>query len=413
MQRVLVISPGVLPLPPVLGGAVENMIYRLHSAVAQSFEMEYVSVRPPESRLQMTRLLNSAIMHYIDSINPLEDFTFDNQFELHESSRWPGYLDFCISVVRERQPTIVHVHNEAHLLHPLRQACPDARLLLHVNDEVVTRMRPEGLHDLAESCDLILSCSQHIDREIKKAFAAVDVPPPPAEVFYNFVDTQEYDPSAVSPEDLSALRNNLELGDSPVVLFVGRMIEQKGPHLALRAFKDVLKERPDTRLVFVGAPWYSRTNESSFITWMRTEATPISDRIRFTGYVDHRRMPVYYALGDVVCAPSIWDDPSPFVAYEAQAMARPILTSTRGGIPEVVEDRVTGRCIDVFNVKLFSQILIDWINRPEIARQVGDCGRQRVLEQFEISKAEQQLLRIYHRLVSQIDPMLKPASVSL
>lgn len=400
MYRVLVISPGVLPLPPILGGAVENLIARLHPAVSRSFAMEYVSVRPPQHRLQDARGLDDSRIHYIDSINALADFTFDNQFELHESDRWPGYRDFCNRTAVERQPDIIHIHNEAHLLPGLRRAVPQAKLLLHVNDEVVTRMSAAELDVLGQSCDRILACSGHISREIKNAFAAAETASPPLEVFYNFVDHGEYDPSAVPPGEVSALRERLKLGRGPVVVFVGRMIEQKGPHLALRAFRRLTESRPDARLVFVGAPWYSRANESPFVSLVRAEAAPIADRIRFTGYIDHAQMPLHYALADVVCAPSIWDDPSPFVAYEAQAMAKPVLASTRGGIPEIVEDHATGRCIDVFNTGLFAQILAQWIDNPNTAKAVGVRGRRRVVERFSIEKAESQIIDIYHQLMS-------------
>ncbi len=235
--RVLVVSPGVLPLPPVLGGAVENMIARLHPALMDAFEMEYVAVRPTVHRLQSAGAMERARFHYVESINPLADFTADNQSELHESDRWPDYRDTCLRVAVERQPHLIHVHNEAHLLPALRQAAPHAMLVLHINDEVVTRMRPRDLQDLEGSCDLILSCSRHIAQQVEEVFAASGTSAPPIEVFYNFVDVDEYRPSRVASGDLQALRDELGLADDPVLMFVGRMIEQKGPHLLLRTFR--------------------------------------------------------------------------------------------------------------------------------------------------------------------------------
>jgi spore coat protein SA len=221
---------------------------------------------------------------------------------------------------------------------------------------------------------------------------------PQIDLFYNFVDINEYDPAIVPGTALEELRSEMKLGDSRVVLFVGRMIEQKGPHLALRAFRRIAENRPDVRMVFVGAPWYSRENSSPFVEMVKAEAGAVADRIRFTGYVDHTRMPAYYALADVVCAPSIWDDPSPFVAYEAQAMAKPVLGSTRGGIPEIIDDHRTGRCIDVFNTSLFSQILGEWLDQPQAAREIGQRGRERVRERFDLKAASQKIIDVYDRL---------------
>jgi spore coat protein SA len=400
MRRALVISPGVLPLPPVLGGAVENLIARLHPALCEEWEMEYISVKPPPHNLQKLKDWSQARFHYIESIDPLRDFTEENQFELHECAGWQEYLEFCVRVSRERLPCLIHIHNEAHLIAPLRRVLPSVRLLLHVNDEVVTRMHRDELQQLSLSCDCILACSEYIAKQMNESFNAAGIRPPPMRVFYNFVDVDEYSPAAVKAGEVAELRRRLDLGPGPLLLFVGRMIEQKGPHLALQAFRRVLPSHPGAHVLFVGAPWYSRQNQSPFVELLRSEAIPIADRVRFAGYVDHTQMPVYYALANVVCAPSIWDDPSPFVAYEAQAMARPLVTSRRGGIPEIVQDRVTARCIDVFNTLLFAQILDDWFRYPELAREVGEAGRARVQDRFDLHRAQREIATIYSDLAA-------------
>jgi glycosyltransferase involved in cell wall biosynthesis len=400
-ERVLVISPGVLPLPPVLGGAVENLIARLHPSAAASFDMEYVSVRPPSTRRPYAASqFYGAPIHYIDSIDPLTDFSIDNQFELHESEHWAEYRDFCAQVATERHPKIVHIHNEAYLLPQIRQVAPDAKLLLHVNDEVVSRMRVAELGQLASSCDMILACSEHVAREIGKTFSAARVTPPSMEIFYNFVDLGEYDPEALPPNEIESLSDALGVGGAPVVMFVGRLIEQKGPHLLLRAFRYASAACPEAQLVFVGAPWYSRENESPFVNLLREEAGKVADRVRFTGYVDQAEMPRYYQLADIVAVPSIWDDPSPFVAYEAQAMGKPVIASARGGIPEIIADRITGRCIDVFNIPLFAQVLSEWLMDPLEAGIIGRNGRRRVTERFNLDGARRQLTDVYGRLLA-------------
>ena len=398
MARVMVISPGVLPLPPVLGGAVENMIARLHPGVCERYKLEYIAVRSPVPWVSGQGKLAGATLHYIDSIDPLADFSAENQFELHGSAQWENYQEFCCRVAQDRGPQLIHIHNEAHLLAPLREALATARLLLHVNDEVVTRMHPTELARLAGACDRILACSNYIADQMSAAFGAAALTAPPIGTFYNFADTGEYDPLTITSARLADLRRQLDLGTGPVVMFVGRIIEQKGPHLALRAFARIAAAHPAARLVFVGAPWYSRRHESPFVEAVRREASGVCDRIRFTGYVDHDEMPAYYALADIVCVPSIWDDPSPFVAYEAQAMARPVLGSNRGGIPEIVADYDTGRCIDPFNVPLFAQVLDDWLGSPELRREIGTRGRERVCARFDVAHARRQMRAVYDRL---------------
>src|SRR3989442_12722690 len=134
MARVFVSSPGLLPLQPVLGRAVENMIARLLPGVCERYKLEYISVRSPSPRVSEQGKLAGATLHYIDSIDPLADFFAENQFELHGSAQWENYQEFCCRVAPDRGPQLIPIHNEAHLLAPLRGALATARLLLHVND---------------------------------------------------------------------------------------------------------------------------------------------------------------------------------------------------------------------------------------------------------------------------------------
>src|SRR2546428_6802718 len=114
MARVLVIAPGVRPLPPVLGGAVENMIARLHPGVCERYKLEYISVRSPSPRVSGQGKLAGATLHYIDSINPLADFSAENQFELHGSAQWEDYQEVCCRGAQDRGPQLIHVDHEAH-----------------------------------------------------------------------------------------------------------------------------------------------------------------------------------------------------------------------------------------------------------------------------------------------------------
>jgi glycosyltransferase involved in cell wall biosynthesis len=233
---------------------------------------------------------------------------------------------------------------------------------------------------------------------VVNAFESIDRIDMPIETFYNFVDATEYDPEKFSESDRIQLKRDFGLNEGPVVLFVGRMIEQKGPHLALRAFKKIAARHTKAKMLFVGAPWYSRENDSSFVDSLKAEAEGIEDRIRFTGYINHAKMPSIYAVADICCVPSIWDDPSPFVTYEAQAMALPVICSPRGGIPEIVKDRHTARCFDPFNTPLFASVLDNWLSNPKERSKVGRAGRANILERFSLELARQKIEKIYEGL---------------
>jgi len=398
--RILVISPGVLPVPPVMGGAVENMIARLHDRLGEDYDFHYVSVAPPERYRAADRRFDNATVHEIASINPLSDFSAENHFELQESEKWDAYTEHCCAIARRIQPDIIHIHNEVRLASFLSVAAPEARIIVHVNDEVVTRLGRPGLEEVARTVDLILSCSGYIASQIERNFRAHFVALPRMLKFYNFVDTHEFDRAAIDRVKAERLRDFYGLEGRPVIGFVGRMIEQKGPQTLIRAVRKLRRDGIEPKLLFVGAPWYSRDENTLWLEYLKREAKDFSSDVVFTGYVPHHDVPVYYSLADVVAVPSVWDDPSPFVAYEAQSMALPVVGSMRGGIPEIVEDRETGRCIDVYNTPLFAEVLASWLVNPTEAKRIGKKGRERVMGQFSLEGACEQMRRIYEDLRS-------------
>jgi glycosyltransferase involved in cell wall biosynthesis len=83
----------------------------------------------------------------------------------------------------------------------------------------------------------------------------------------------------------------------------------------------------------------SKDSDDAFISALKSRAREIGDRIRFTGYIGHELVPDYLRLSDVAMIPSTWDDPFPTTVLEAMAAGLPIITTNRGGIPEMVSDQ--------------------------------------------------------------------------
>src|SRR5438552_17709614 len=206
VQKILVISPGVLPVPPVMGGAVENLIARLQGELQDAYEFHHASVAPPSSHKKPDRRVTKAHIHTIESISPLKDFRPDNHFELQESDKWSDYAAFCRATAKRVEPDIIHIHNEVRLALAVAEAVPGKPILVHVNDEVVTRLDAHELRAVSQAVDLLLSCSRYIHSQIDKTFEAHDVMPPKHEIFYNFVDLEEFDPASIEPSALQGLR---------------------------------------------------------------------------------------------------------------------------------------------------------------------------------------------------------------
>lgn len=394
-KKILVVSPGVLPIPPSMGGAVENLIFNLHNCLYENFDFSYISVIPPKAMVNNHYLMPNAQIYYVDSINVLEDFTPENNFELSESSKSKDYEEFVTHIAKGKAYDVIHVHNEAYLVKSLRNVAPQAKIILHVNDEVVSRMQKADLYELCHAVNEIVACSNFIQHSILDSFRIARQKPCSIRVIYNGVDTKVYNRNKLNQTKLEDIKRKYGAGDKPVIIFVGRVIEEKGPHLAIRAFRKVKENFADAQLFLVGAPWYSRLNKSRFIDYLMNECDDLSNSIKLIGYVNQEEMPYYYAIANIVVCPSIWDDPSPFVAYEAQAMGVPLIAGRHGGLPEIIEHGVTGYCIDPFNIALFATRLIELLNNEALRYKLGSEGRERIRQQFEIRLIANQIARLY------------------
>jgi len=114
-----------------------------------------------------------------------------------------------------------------------------------------------------------------------------------------------------------------------VVMFIGSLVQYKGPWVLVKAIPHIIKEVPETRVVFVGDGPLSHSLK------LLSERLACAEHVRFEGFVDEARKALYYGAADVVALPSVMStEVFPIVLLEASAF----------GIPVVVSDLDTFRC---------------------------------------------------------------------
>jgi starch synthase len=246
-----------------------------------------------------------------------------------------------------------------------------------------------------EAADAVIAVSAEHRRDLLRCYPNVD--PDRVSVIGNGIDTEEYRPDAAT--DLVE-RNGIAL-DTPYVLFVGRVTRQKGlTHLLdAAAYVD-----PDAQLVLCAGA--ADTPELA----AEIEAKLERVRAQRNGVVWIDRMvpkPEVIQLlshASVFVCPSIYE-PLGIVNLEAMACATPVVATAIGGIPEVVDDGVTGLLVpfDADDPDRFARDLADRINRlladPQEARRMGDAGRRRAVSDFGWRSIAERVVALYERLL--------------
>jgi glycosyltransferase involved in cell wall biosynthesis len=170
------------------------------------------------------------------------------------------------------------------------------------------------------------------------------------------------------------------------ILFCGRIVPEKGLVLLLRV---LARLDVSWRLIVAGDGYASRSAKRL------ADRLGLADRVTFQGWADRQTLRALYAEASVVVVPSLWPEPFGIVGLEAMAYARPVVAFAVGGIPEWLDDGVTGFLVRPYNLDALADRLRACLESPALARALGERGRARVECEFTAARHLESLMRIY------------------
>ena len=168
-------------------------------------------------------------------------------------------------------------------------------------------------------------------------------------------------------------------GGPPMILASGRMVFEKGLDVALEAMAQIASRRPDARLVLVG------DGPSRPALERQAGELGIRDKVTFTGWIAPDRTAQLRAEATLVLVPSRGEGFG-LVALEAAQMARPVVASDVGGLPEIVSHGMTGTLVPVGDARALAGAALALLGDPELAARYGRAGRMRALTRFSSSR---------------------------
>lgn len=165
----------------------------------------------------------------------------------------------------------------------------------------------------------------------------------------------------------------------PTVLFVGRLQRLKGVELLASVLPDLLRDRPGALARFVGGDWYDRARGTWMGHQLRQRLSAVGDRVAFDGKQPRDVVLEAMARAAVVVVPSYWDN-FPNVCLEAMAAGAVVVGSTGGGMPEIVEDGVSGFLFESGDAAALERVLRHALDLTPAERlAIGRAARARVL----------------------------------
>lgn len=229
----------------------------------------------------------------------------------------------------------------------------------------------------------VICCSQAMLSEVAQSLRT---PPDKLQVVPNGVDPERLD-SRASPEELAAFRRKWAGEDERIVLFVGRLVREKGAHVLIEALPEVLAAHPEVKVVVAGGGWWGHLAA-------RAAELGVRDKVVFAGFVPDEDLARLYAVADVAAFPSLYE-PFGIVAIEAMAAGIPAVVSDVGGFREVVRHEETGIHTWANNPQSLAWGLGRVLSEAELAERLGRNGREEVRKRFAWREIAARTLEVY------------------
>lgn len=335
-MKIAVLTSGILPIPAVQGGAVETLVdyyleynnqHRLHEITVFSVWHPLVDQHPA---------LQSDVNHYnyINVSSTPTKLRKHLHFLTHRHTYYHYSIDyfFCqaLNAIQSNDDydCIVLENRPGYALQ--LQGNTKAKLVYHLHNDFLNKASSYS-RELYQAATKIITVSDYINSRV----CTCSADDKKTITVHNGIDLECF---SAAP---SITRKSLGYSDDDFILaFCGRLIPEKGI-LELVEAMNMLKDETNIKLLVMGSTFFAgaSNNGDAFISELESRAVGMGDRIRFTGYIGHELVPDYLRLSDVAVVPSTWNDPFPTTVLEGMAAGLPIITTNRGGIPEMVTNQ--------------------------------------------------------------------------
>jgi glycosyltransferase involved in cell wall biosynthesis len=282
----------------------------------------------------------------------------------------------ALSLSRQlRLPLILHLRGGAELM-------PDHELRRHLFQLPFLAYRKQ----LWQRASLFLCVSNYIrQKALKAGFPAEKV-----RVQYTGMDLRSF-----------TITEQSDHKDPNMVLYVGRLVPYKGCDYLLRAMQQVQQRRPEAHVVVIG--------DGTFRPHLESLAHELGLHCQFLGEKPQKEVRSWLERARVFCAPSVTLDDGMSEAFgnvfsEAQAMGVPVVSFHHGGIPETMQDGVTGLLAPERDVPMLAQHLGRYLEDGVFWSNSREQGMRWVRETFDVRRQTARLEEIYDAVIAAFQP---------
>ncbi len=188
------------------------------------------------------------------------------------------------------------------------------------------------------------------------------------------------------------LRNRYRRGNGPLLVFVGRVVEEKGVEDLIRAVAILVPRFPDISALIVG-----EGQDRSALEGI-TKTLGLTDRVIFTGWVEPDVVPAYLAAGDIFVGPS-WTESQGLTFIEAMMSKTPVIATRVGGIVDSVRHEETGLLVNERSPEEIAAAVARLVMEPSLADNLRTRGYRLTVNKFSRISSAQAFSELFDRMI--------------
>ena len=262
---------------------------------------------------------------------------------------------------------LIHIHNDPESVQWVRKYNSDAVIVLHMQNDHLIEAESVVANQAIHDSDYMAFCSEYLMNGALRKYPILKK----ENCFVIRNGSLQH-----STTDNGTKANST----APLLLFVGRIVPNKGVHVLIEAFSLVIKEFPEVRLRIVGGIDFGVDEIDDYARKLRDMAVPYGAQVEFTGPVNHSETYGHYQEASVFVCPSIWEEALGMVNAEAMAFGLPVVAFAKGGIPEVVGD--AGIIVREITPRALAKGICAVLKDSALATELGRRGLNRVSSEY-------------------------------
>lgn len=386
MKEILIIGPKFMPIPAVNGGAIEGLIdeYLQYNSKSKKYNITVYSPYSKDVNEDYNKKYNNTTFRYIKKSGKLHFIhrvicSVNRRLRKDKQNPTDYTLDVITDLKNRKELDkydLVIVENQIESI-PMYRKYIKSKLIEHLHNDYLNPNSKEATK-LVKMCDEFWGVSNFICNQINKVDNNVVT-----KTLYNGIDANKFS-SKITDKQKNDMFKKIGFNKNDfIVIYVGRLMPEKGVLELLKAFNKVEK-KDNLKLLVVGGKKSNSSEIDNYYNQLVEEMNKNKESIHMYGKANIDELQILYSIANVQVVPSMWEEAFGLIVVEGMCAMNKMIVSNSGGIPEIVED--TAIIVNRDNIVNELSSAIEEIYNNQEKYEIDKNKYKRIISKFDKEK---------------------------